>query len=192
MPGGSHRAITDDPAKRLFHATGWPLSSKPGGDAVEPIRPVHIVLDVLLAGPHDLDGAIDVFGDLDGADRAVGLQPPAEAAADQMIVHDDLLERQARGLRGHRLDARHGLAADPDFAFILADMHRAVHRLHGRVRQERHLIGRLDLGGRARHRLVGVADVLRDRARLQRCLLELARDVRGGRARHAGRRPIRS
>ena len=47
---------------------------------------------------------------------AVGLQPPAEAAADQMIVDDDLLERQAGGLCGHRLDARDRLGADPDFA----------------------------------------------------------------------------
>ena len=101
----------------------------------------------------------------DGADDAVGLQPPAEAAADQMIVDHDLLQRQAGGLRRHRLDPRDRLGADPDLAAVLADMHRAVHRLHRGVREERHLIGRLDLGGGARHGLVGVADVLRHRAR---------------------------
>ena len=89
------------------------------GDAVEPIGPVHVVLDVFLARPHDLHGTIDLLGDLDGADRAVGLEPPAEAAADQMIVDDDLLGRQAGGLRSHRLDARDRLGADPDLAFIL-------------------------------------------------------------------------
>ena len=175
-PGGSHRAITEEPAKRLFQATGLPLLVEPGGNAVEPIRPVHVVLDVFLTRPHDLHGTIDMLGDLDGADRAVGLQPPAEAAADQMIVDDDLLRRQACGLRGHRLDTRHRLAADPDFALILAKVHRAVHRLHRGVGQERNLVGRLDLGGGARHGLVGVTDVLRHRARAKRRLFEFARD----------------
>ena len=133
-----------------------------------------------------------MLGDLDGADRAVGLQPPAKAAADQMIVDDDLLGRQAGSLCGHRLNARDRLAADPDFALILAEVHRAVHRLHRGVREERNLIGRLDLGGGARHRLVGVTDVLRHRARAERCLLELARDRLPWQARHADRRPIRS
>jgi hypothetical protein len=35
--------------------------------------------------------AVDLLRDLDSADGAVGLQPPAEAAADQMIVHHHLL-----------------------------------------------------------------------------------------------------
>ena len=107
------------------------------------------------------------------------LQPPAEAAADQMIVDDDLVQRQAGGLRRRRLGARDGLAADPDLAAVLADMDRAVHRLHRRVREERNLVGRLDLGGGARHRLVDIADVLRDRPRIERRLLELGRDVVG-------------
>src|SRR5262245_21799313 len=121
-----------------------------------------------------------MLGYLDGTDRAVGLQPPAEAAADQMIVDDDLLWRQAGGLRGHRLNPRYRLAADPDFARILAEMHRAIHRLHRRVGQERDLIDRLDPGGGAYHGLVGVTDVLRHCTRAKRRLFELARDVRCG------------
>ena len=120
-----------------------------GGQPVEEIGPVHVVLDVLLARPHDLDGTVDLLGDLDGARDAIGLQPPAEPAADQMVVDHDLVQRQARGLRRRRLGARDGLGADPDLAAVLADMNRAVHRLHRRVREERNLIGRLDLGGGA-------------------------------------------
>ena len=134
------------------------------------------MLDVFLARPHDLDRTVDVLGDLDGASDAVGLEPAAEAAADQMIVHDDLVQRQAGGLRRGRLGAREGLGADPDFAAVLAHMNRAVHRLHGRVREERNVIGRLDLGGGARHRPVDIADVLRNGARLERRLFELADD----------------
>ena len=71
------------------------------------------------------------------------------------------------------------LVADPDLAAVLADMDRAVHRLHCRVREKRHLVDRLDLGRGARHRLVDVADILRDRPRLERRLFELGRDVVG-------------
>jgi hypothetical protein len=103
-------------------------------------------------------------GNLDGADCTVRLEPPAEAAADQMVVDHDLLGRQACGLGCHRLNPRHCLAADPDFARILAKVHRAIHRLHRRVREERNLIHRLDSRCGARHRLVGVTDALRHRA----------------------------
>ena len=163
-----------------------------GGDPVEPIGPIHVVLDIFLAGPHDLHGTIDMLRDLDGASDAVGLEPPAEPAADQMVVDHDLVQRQAGGLRRRRLGARDGLAADPDFAAVLADMNRAVHRLHRRVREERNLVGRLDLGDGARHGLVDIADILRHRPRIERRLFELARDVFACRAWRADRRPIRS
>ena len=52
------------------------------------------------------------------------------------------------------------LTADPDLAAVLADMNRAVHRLHRGVREEWNLIGGLDLGDGARHGLVDIADVL--------------------------------
>ena len=73
------------------------------------------------------------------------LQPPAKAAADQMIVDHDLVQRQTGGLRRRCLCACDGLGADPDFAAVLADMNRAVHRLHRRVREEGNLVGGLDL-----------------------------------------------
>ena len=89
------------------------LRVEAGGQPVEEIGPVHVVLDVLLAGPHDLHRAVDLLRDLDGADDAVDLEPPAEAAADQMVVDDDLVQRQAGGLRRRRLGARDDLACRP-------------------------------------------------------------------------------
>jgi hypothetical protein len=56
-------------------------------------------------------------------------------------------------------------------------MNRAVHRLHRRVREERNLVGRVDFGDGARHGLVGIADILRNRPRIERGLLELAHDI---------------
>jgi hypothetical protein len=56
-------------------------------------------------------------------------------------------------------------------------VHRAIHRLHGRVRQERRLIHRLNLRGGARHGVADVADRLRDSAATKRGLFELVVDV---------------
>ena len=71
--------------------------------------------------------------------------------------------RQAGGLRRCGLDARDDLQADPDFAAVLADSNGAVDRLHCRAREERNLVGHLDLGGGGRHGLADIADILRNR-----------------------------
>src|SRR5262245_40676680 len=52
------------------------------GDAIEPIRTIHVVLDIFLARPDDLNGTFDLLCDLDGTDSAVGVQPTAKPAAD--------------------------------------------------------------------------------------------------------------
>jgi hypothetical protein len=53
------------------------------GNPVKPIGPVHVVLDVFLARPDDLDGAVDMLRDLDGGNDAIDFQPAARPAADQ-------------------------------------------------------------------------------------------------------------
>src|ERR1700758_3783954 len=98
-----------------------PFSSRPAE-----IRAIHIVLDVFLARPDDLDGAVNVFGDLNGASDAVDFQPTAKPAADQVIVDHDFFQRQTRNPRRRGLGSPEDLAADPDLATILADMDRAV------------------------------------------------------------------
>ena len=60
---------------------------------------VHIVLDVFFATPNDLHRPIHLLRDLDGEDVAVDIEPPAETAADQMVVDLDRLLGQA-GERG--------------------------------------------------------------------------------------------
>ena len=62
-----------------------------GGDPVEPIGPVHVVLDVLLARPDDLDWTVDLFGNLNGANDAITLEPTAKPTADKVIVDHDLV-----------------------------------------------------------------------------------------------------
>src|SRR4030095_15656974 len=102
------------------------LVVKPGRNPVEPVGPVHVVLDVLFAGPDHLHRTVHLLCDLDRANDAVGIEPAAEAAANQMVVDHTLLDRQAGGFRGSGLGTRQRLAADPDFATVLLKMNGAV------------------------------------------------------------------
>src|SRR4029077_10471574 len=58
------------------------------------IRAIDVVLDVLLAGPHDLDRRIDLLRDAHGLGHVVHLEPTPEAATEKMVVDDYLLSRQ--------------------------------------------------------------------------------------------------
>jgi hypothetical protein len=60
-----------------------------GGDPVIVVRPVHVVLDVFFAGPHHLHRTRDLLCDLDRPNDEVYLEPTAEAAAQEVIMHLD-------------------------------------------------------------------------------------------------------
>ena len=53
--------MTEEPAKRLFQVTGIPFFVQTGGHPVAPIGSVHVVLDIFLAGPDDLDSPVDML-----------------------------------------------------------------------------------------------------------------------------------
>ena len=149
-----------------------------GGHPVKEVGPVHVVLDIFLAGPDDLYGAVDVLGDLDRTHDAVDLESPPEAAAEQMIVNLDLLRRQPGGLRRGGMGTAQDLCSDPDLAAVLPQVDRAVHRLQRGMSEKRQLVGRLDLGRGARHGRLDVALTARNGARALRCTLELPDDIR--------------
>ena len=71
--------------------------------------------DILLAGPDHFHRSIDMFADAHGALGHVRFEPPSKAAAEQVLMHRDLVGRQARSFGGILLDACDGLRADPDF-----------------------------------------------------------------------------
>ena len=114
------------------------------GDRVAIDRAIDIVLDVFLAGPYHLHRPVDLLGDANGRDHHVGLEPAAEAAAEQMVVDDHLLDRKPGGLRRLRLHPGHDLRAGPDFAGIRLDMNGGVQRLHRRMGEKRQLVGRIE------------------------------------------------
>src|SRR3979411_3386322 len=49
------------------------------------IRPIHVVLNVLFARPHDFPRTIDLLCDLRGAHDAVYLESPPESSTEQMV-----------------------------------------------------------------------------------------------------------
>ena len=151
-----------------------------GGQAVVIIGAIDVVLDVLLPAPDDFHRPVDLLGDGDRLRDPVNVQPSAEAAADKMIVHLDLLQWQAGHLRGGGLSAAHNLVPDPDVAAVAAYMHGAVHRLHRGVGEKRKLVDRLDLPGGAGQRLGDVAFLAGDHSGLLRRRIHLLDDVSGG------------
>src|SRR5438046_4566722 len=65
------------------------LGIEAGGDAVKVIRPVHVVLDVFLAAPEHLHRPGHLLGDLHRPGDEIHLEPPAEAAAQEMVVRSE-------------------------------------------------------------------------------------------------------
>ncbi len=138
------------------------IALKPRRDDVVIRGTVDVVADVFFATPHDLHGSIHLLRDPCRVVRHVGLQAPPEAASKHVVVDGHLRLRQVCGLRDSGVHALHHLCTDPRFRRGWRDMHRAVHRLHGRMREQRHLVFlRHDS---FRERRIDVADILGDRA----------------------------
>ncbi len=85
--------MTEEPAKRLSQATGIPFASRPADIRSNQKGRYMSCWMSFLAGPHDLDGAIGMLGDFERARDAIDLQAPTESTPDQMIVHDDFVQR---------------------------------------------------------------------------------------------------
>src|SRR5262245_37739813 len=95
---------------------GHAVRIQPGGAPVKPVGPIHIVLTIRRARPDHLDGTVHLLGDLSGANDSVHFEPPAESAAEEMVMYDDLVQRHSYDLRGRGLRACEDLRAHPDFA----------------------------------------------------------------------------
>ncbi len=167
---------TDDPVGPDHRRAPW---IKAGRDPVVVVRAIDVVLNVLLAGPHDLERRIHLLRDAHGLGHVVHLEPAPEAATEEMVVDHDLLQREPGDLGRRSLRAAQHLRAGPHLASILPHVDRAVHRLHRDVRQERRLVYRFDLRRRAGERAHGVAVFPRRHTRGLRRLREPLHDVGG-------------
>ena len=82
QPARKDRGRGDTMAPGNRHA----LSVEAGGEPVVVVGPVDVVLDVFFAGPNHLDRTIDLLGDLHRLGDEIHLEPPAEAAAEQVVM----------------------------------------------------------------------------------------------------------
>ena len=177
---GGHRRVVDRAGGRealLDEDAGPHHAREPGGGLALGVerraehvvggRPVEAVGEVVLAGPHDLHGpAADRLGRLERIHHEVALAAPAEPAAEQRRVDRDALGREPRQAAGHLERAARVLGGDPHRARVRRDVGRRVHGLHARVLEIRHLVGRLERLAAGLERLLVVAVVPRDLARI--------------------------
>src|SRR6266850_4898292 len=147
-------------------------------------RAIEAMLDVVLARPDDLHGRVDGLRRLDGVGDEVGLAAPAEAAPEQRRHDLHALHRHAGEPRGERLVAARVLRRRPEGDAVGHDVRGGVHRLHARVLEERHLVDGLDDLAAGAQRLLGVALVARDLARLLGGRRILLADLRAGERGH--------
>ena len=130
-PDADRLSVAVDPAGKPRHARGA----------------IEVVLNVVLAAPHDLHRSgrhdlRDPRGQIDIVEKEG--QPAAEPAAELQVGHMHLFGAQAERLRRRCARVERILHAGPDVGAIAVDAHRAHHRLHGRVSQERHAVVGLD------------------------------------------------
>jgi hypothetical protein len=106
---------------------------------------------------------ISLLRDPRGVVRHVRFESPSEAATDDLVVDRHLCLRPVRGLRYRGLHTRHHLRSSPCFRGSRRDVHGAVQRLQGCVREQRHLVlGRHDAA--LLEDIVDTAFILRDGA----------------------------
>ena len=109
-------------------------------------------MQVVVARPRDLDRLpVHRLGQRRRLDGVVGLRLPAEAAAEQRDVHGHVLDRDADALRDQVAGGLRRLEAAPDLALPVRDPRRRGRRLHGRVREMRDVVLRLDALCSLRH-----------------------------------------
>jgi hypothetical protein len=112
---------------------------------MEDQRPVEPALDVVLAGPYQVNrrATLDGLGHLSELDRPIPdrVAPATKAPATQQRIDLDLLRLEAQHLRDHRLIDGLELATRPDLRPVAAHLDDAIQRLHRRVSQVRGIFG---------------------------------------------------
>ena len=116
---------------------------------------------IVFACPYQFDGRLctDRLNDVRRLDQVVRLRIGAAAEGTARIQHVDLdlFGQHAQHVSDRFLIRRLVLLAVPDFTAFTAQVHDAVHRLHGGVSQEGKLDRQLQLDGRRLQRSIRIA-----------------------------------
>ena len=132
-------AMIDWPTMRCRQPTKRPSLSKRRLQTMDVHRPIASTLDVVLAGPLQLDrdaGGAERLGDRHRLDNVVGghVGAAAKAAAGQQGVDLDLFGLESGRRRRIALVDGLELVARPDLASVGVELDDGVERLHRRVR----------------------------------------------------------
>ncbi len=155
-------AMMDCPTMTCRQPVSWPCAFETRFELVKIHGPIQAAMDVVLAGPLQLDrravGAVRL-GDRYRLDDVIGagIGAPAEAAAGIQRVNADLLRIQTRGARSVHLIDGLELIAGPDLAAVGGELDHRIERLHRRVRKIGKFVAGRSLfgphrGSPARHR----------------------------------------
>ena len=112
--GGAATASTFSATRRWCQPTRLPLPSRPAFRHVMGHRPRPRRGEVVLARQDQLDRLLGDVGEHDRLRHRVGPDAPAVAAAEQVLVHADLVGRGLEHVRGHERGERRRLRAGPD------------------------------------------------------------------------------
>jgi len=168
-----HRSERRIPEDRLADRGVRPGRDVPIADttaqAVHEQRAVVTAAEIVLSGPHQLDGTPrpDRLRDLSefGREMRVLLRPPPEAPARQHGLDLDPIGREPENARdGHVVNGLH-LAAEACQGAVDVPAQEAIERLHRRMREIRKYELRLDDALRPRERRLGITMSLRHHAR---------------------------
>src|SRR5690242_2501845 len=107
------------------------------------------VLHIVFAGPHDLHGTIDCFGNERCFDGVVVLETSAESSTHESDVHNDFLGREAEQLGYGVTTILRDLCRRPHLELRTLKVSGAVPGLHGSMAHEGKLVfGRVAASGR--------------------------------------------
>ena len=112
LPQPSERVI-EPTAVRKSKAVGMPSAPERGLEPQGGLRAVAVVLDVLLARPHQLDRLAERLGHLDRLTQLIVDRAPPEAAAEIAVVNEHVARIDAPDLRRQFQRGVRRLRADP-------------------------------------------------------------------------------
>src|SRR5260370_25931383 len=99
-------------------------------------RAIVIVVKIVFAGPEELDGNPDLFGDGADLEHVIVGEAAAESTAGALHVDDDVIMRNIENF-GDKLAAGFGrLAGRPKFKLAVVIMREAIFGLHGSMGEE--------------------------------------------------------
>src|SRR5260370_2640427 len=97
---------------------------------------IVIVVKIVFAGPEEVDGNADLFGDGAGFEHVIVGEAAAESAASTLQVNDDVVVGNIQHFGDKQAAVLRSLAGRPEFELAVVIVRETIFGLHGSVREE--------------------------------------------------------